>query len=158
MSDPELDRAADLLRATGRVTMTVGALAAALRTIAGPAGTANLIRRLREDPRFVVLDPAGDLPGTDTWTVAERAAYDPVLRQLQIPGQPLVVLRDPTPDPTPDPARDPRDPFRETRPPSLDRLLHRTLLGLVGLPAAPRLAAAAEEARAALDPVSQRRP
>jgi hypothetical protein len=156
MSDPELDHAARLLRATGRIAMTVSELAAALhpatraagrRAHDGPAthdgtepdgATAAFEGRLRQDGRFVVVAVAGNLPGTEIWTAADRAAYAHVLGRLGLPGPRLVLLRDAAGADAPSP---------------IHRLLHHTVVGLMALPSAPMFAAAAEAARAALEPI-----
>jgi hypothetical protein len=158
MSDRELDGAAALLRATSRVAMTVSEVADGLRRAdIGPGhrptrstaptpepgcGTAALAGRLRHDDRFVVLEPVAALPGIEVWTARDRAAYARVLRQLELPAEPLVLLRPGCCD--------------YDSPQALDRLLHRTIAGLADLPDAPALAAAAEEARAALTVITRR--
>lgn len=152
MSDPQLDLLAERLRATGRVAIPVHELAAALRPThpgdaagthgAGPEPTA-LARRLRGDPRFVVLDAPAALPGLDAWDPADRAAYAPALRSIQL--HPTLVLLNDLPGDLDAGA-------------PLEQLLRHTLLRIASLPVAPRLAAAAEEARAILAAVSRRCP
>jgi hypothetical protein len=150
MSDPELDRAARILADSGRVVMPVHDLATSLHPYAGAlrpggtgdagtAATSTLTRRLRADDRFVVFETSSGFAGAEAWTESDRAAYAPTLREV-LPDTALVLLRH---------GSGPID-----GPEPLHRLLHRTLLGLVALPAAPRLAAAAEEARSALTATS----
>lgn len=132
MSDPALDQAVHSLRAGGHIAMTIAELGAALEPVADDP--AILERRLREDPRFVVLDRAVRLPGLDQWPADRRAAYAATFRTLDLAEPNLVLLA------STDAA--PLD--------GIARLLHTTVIRLVGTRAAPAAAAAAELARGVL--------
>jgi hypothetical protein len=144
MTDPALDLAAQILRTTGRVAMTVSELADALGTPPPQPGQepwhgtppADLARRLREDGRFIVIETGAALPGLEAWSAPDRLAYTAALRGLHLPGPQLVLLRS--------------EATGTAGPVRIELLLHATLIGLLELPDAPQLATAAEEAGAAL--------
>jgi hypothetical protein len=162
MPDPTLDRAAALLRSGGRIAMTTTELARALGQPSDAGTVATLGRRLADDPRFRLFDTGAGLPGLEAWHPRDRLAYAAVLRQVDLPRPPLVLLRDEPdaaeaadpaglPDPA-DPAdpSDPSDPGGPASSTSLGRLLHLTVLELAATRSAPSIALAAEAARAAL--------
>lgn len=140
-----LDRAAARLAVDSRVAVPLADLAGALGPT--PVDPAWLERRLRDDPRFLVLHDARDLPGLDAWSASDRAAYAAVLRHA---GPGATVLLAPRPD-GPDGA-DGADGARRV----LDDLLRRTLAELAeladatGVTGAAALARAAERVRLAL--------
>jgi len=132
MYDPALDQAVQTLRAHGRIAMTIAELASALEpAIVEPA---ILERRLREDPRFVVLD-GGGLPGLDQWPVERQAAYAAAFRTLDLAQPHLVLLAS-------------QEPGLSRH--NLAQLLQSTVIRLVGTRAAPAVAAAAERVHGAL--------
>lgn len=137
MHDPTLDPVATLLRGDGRLAMTVAEIARQLPAAHRRPGTAFLERRLREDPRFIVLDTDRPFPWTEGWGDRARARYAPALRDVEVAGSPLVLLN------------------RATAAATVSGLLRHTLLDLVRGPDRPAVVATtaavdAERARAAL--------
>lgn len=123
------DRAAALLARAARAAIPVPELAGRLGQ-----SPESLVRRLREDPRFVVIGPS-PFPDLSLLPAAGRAAYEAALREAGLHGEPSVALAEPV-------EAGPGAPvgllFRD----SVARLLART--------AEPGLVSAAERLRAAL--------
>ncbi len=144
MTDPALDQAEIALRAHGHIAMTLAQLAEALgAALSDPAG---LQRRLRDDDRFVILGEDVALPGLDQWPDDLRLAYAAAFHGIDMLDRQLVLLAAPAPQDCCD---------------HLARLLHSTVIRLLGTHEAPATAAAAERVRhilAGITPSGAERP
>jgi hypothetical protein len=139
MYDPMLGRVAETLQRPDRLAASVATLLAELDP--PDMDPDALERRLRRDPRFLLLDPQPALPGLEAWAPQQRSAYARVLSTLDGPAARLVILRAPAPGDG-----------EGAEPPDggLAPLLRRTLLTLLEREPAGSLTAAAQETLAAL--------
>jgi hypothetical protein len=140
MPDHTLDPAADLFRDRGRLAIPLTEIAGLLP---GSPGPDRLAARMGEDGRFIVAESSHGLPGLEAWSSRDLAAYDDVLRRLDLPASHLVLFRHED---------------APTRGDDLSGLLWRTLLELLsGSTTPPRtsfVVAAVHRAAAALDRLS----
>lgn len=131
------DQVEELLNGTSRVAVPLPDVARQLDT--SPATLAALIR---DDARFVVVEPA-TFPDLAMLPEADRAAYSRALREAGVHGTASVALRVPL-EPLP--------------PGEVDLLLRDSVARLLVQTPEPALLAAAERMRQAVTDVTRRRP
>lgn len=130
------DRVEELLNGTARVAVPVPEIAEQLDT-----SPASLAAQLREDTRFVLIQPAA-FPDLAMLTEAERSAYSRALREAGVHGTPSVALRD----------------FDTDRNGDVDLLLRDSVTRLLVRSPEPALVAAAERMRRVVTAVTRSRP